>query len=327
MVMILTAQDDLSSNDVIDWLRFYNIPFVRISIVDVIKYSKIIINETKFDIEFSINELDIYKLSNFKAFWYRRSHYKIFVDKIFGNNKIADDINSHLYNEANEIHRLFSNYIEKRSINKHEDLSTNKLVNLKKAKDLDIKIPDTLITNNKKEVAAFLSKHETVITKNFSQGIFISEENKVFSSITKIVDSEVYEMLPDQFSYSLFQEGIEKLFELRIFFLYDTFYASAIFSQNDEKTAVDFRNYNWAKPNRTPPFKLPKEITFQLIKLMKAIDINCGSIDMLVTRNNQYVFLEVNPIGQFAQVSNPCNYYIEEKIASQLKKMMIDGTR
>ena len=33
-----------------------------------------------------------------------------------------------------------------------------------------------------------------------------------------------------------------------------TFYSSAIFSQNDPKTSVDFRNYNKDKPNRTPPY-------------------------------------------------------------------------
>lgn len=51
---------------------------------------------------------------------------------------------------------------------------------------------------------------------------------------------------------------------------------------------------------------------------MKLMDLNTGSIDMIKNKNNEYIFLEVNPVGQFSMVSYPCNYYIEEKIASYL---------
>jgi len=46
--------------------------------------------------------------------------------------------------------------------------------------------------------------------------------------------------------------------------------------------------------------------------------LNSGSIDILVTPNNEYVFLEVNPVGQFGMVSQPCNYYLEKRIAERL---------
>jgi hypothetical protein len=39
---------------------------------------------------------------------------------------------------------------------------------------------------------------------------------------------------------------------------------------------------------------------------------------MIVTPEKKYVFLEVNPIGQFNQVSIPCNYFLEKKIADYL---------
>jgi D-alanine-D-alanine ligase-like ATP-grasp enzyme len=89
----------------------------------------------------------------------------------------------------------------------------------------------------------------------------------------------------------------------------------AIFSQNDEQTKIDFRKYNHLKPNRNVPFMLPPEIEKKLIQLSKKIGVNCGSIDMIVTSNNDFVFLEINPIGQFGMVSTPCNYVLNEKIA------------
>jgi hypothetical protein len=39
---------------------------------------------------------------------------------------------------------------------------------------------------------------------------------------------------------------------------------------------------------------------------------------MLVTKENQFVFLEVNPDGQFGMVPHPCNYFIEREIANVL---------
>jgi hypothetical protein len=53
----------------------------------------------------------------------------------------------------------------------------------------------------------------------------------------------------------------------------------AIFSQNDKKTKIDFRNYNAIKPNRTVPFKLPIRIEEKIVKFMKLVDMNWGSID------------------------------------------------
>lgn len=53
---------------------------------------------------------------------------------------------------------------------------------------------------------------------------------------------------------------------------------------------------------------------------MQKLTIKCGSIDMVVNTKNEFVFLEVNPFGQFQQVSFPCNYYLELKVAENLTK-------
>ncbi|MEO4004443.1 grasp-with-spasm system ATP-grasp peptide maturase [Flavobacterium sp. CAU 1735] len=325
MVLILSAPDDLSTNDVIDWLRYYDIPFLRISVNDIITYKSVTIGNSQFNIEFSINEKS-YNLHDFTAFWYRRSHYSIFIGKIIENNILDRQINRHLQVETNEIHKLFTNYIRKKSINNHHDLTINKLDVLKLATTFGLNIPDTLIATKKTAVSHFMRKHSKIITKNFSQGIFIHNKNESFNSTTNIVTKKIFNLLPKDFFPSLFQEHICKLFELRIFYLMGTFYSSAIFSQNDPKTSVDFRNYNKEKPNRTPPFKLPRSVEIKLVKLMKALKLNSGSIDMLVSVNSEYVFLEVNPIGQFGQVSKPCNYYLEKQIAKELNKISKYGT-
>lgn len=53
---------------------------------------------------------------------------------------------------------------------------------------------------------------------------------------------------------------------------------------------------------------------------MKDIDMNCGSIDMIYSPEGEYIFLEVNPVGQFQWLSKSCNYDIERQIAFDLLK-------
>jgi len=319
MILVLSSQDDMSTNDVLDWLFYYQVDFLRISNQDTIRYQNLIINANGFDVALSINDKE-YLLSDFTAFWYRRSHYKIFFDKIEGVSELTNQINAHCANETNEIHKIVTKYIEDRSLNKYGDIYLNKLEVLNVATRMGLKIPDTLITTKKSDLEKFYKKHKSVVTKNFSPGVFIFNQNEVFSSFTKVVTKDILNEIPSEFMLSLFQENIDKIFEIRLFFIEDKFYSSAIFSQNDDKTKVDFRDYNFEKPNRTPPFYLDEKVKKKLIKTMNHLGLNSGSIDMLVTNNNEYIFLEVNPIGQFSQVSIPCNYYIEDIIAKYLIK-------
>lgn len=321
MILILSSEEDLSTNDVIAWLHYYRQPFLRISKKDIIRFRSISIENGLFDIHFSINKKE-YRISDFKKFWYRRSEYNFFIEKfncISVDKKMNDSIQRFLNYENLEIQKLLRKYISSRSLNKFEDIFLNKLEVLDQAAKVGLTIPKTFVTNNKKELIHFLDKSEdSLITKNISQGIFIHNDSLMLRALVQKVTIKHLRKLPQTFHPMMFQEQINKLFELRIFFINDNFYASAIFSQKDEKTKIDFRNYNFKKPNRTPPFSLPKHIQEKLKKLFLGININSGSADMIVDENGNYIFLEVNPIGQFAQVSTPCNYYLEKVIAKEL---------
>lgn len=119
---------------------------------------------------------------------------------------------------------------------------------------------------------------------------------------------------------SLLQQNIDKKYELRIFYLNEKCYSMAIFSQNDEQTKVDFRNYNWDKPNRNVPYTLPNKIKNKLIIFMNSMGLKTGSIDLIVTPKDDYIFLEVNPVGQYGMVSIPCSYNLDYEIAKEITK-------
>ena len=126
--------------------------------------------------------------------------------------------------------------------------------------------------------------------------------------------------MPDVFFPTLFQKNIEKEYEIRTFYLQGRFYSSAIFSQKDPTTSIDFRNYNKSFPNRMVPYRIPEALELQVEQLMQELDLDTGSIDFIKGVDGKFYFLEVNPVGQYGFVDVPCNYNINKIIAEELMK-------
>jgi len=197
----------------------------------------------------------------------------------------------------------------------------NKLINLVKAKDIGLDVPNFIVTSEYSKVWSFVKKFKKIVLKPAWNMLFF-EKNKIGYNTKNTVLNEIdIQNIPYQESIifpSFIQEYIPKSYEIRSFYLKGVFYSMAIFSQKNEKTKLDYRNYDRESPNRNVPVKLPKEIEEKLHQFMIASDLDTGSIDIVVTKDGRYVFLEVNPVGQFGWLSVNCNYYLEEKIANYL---------
>ena len=320
MLLILSINEDHSTANVIDWLLYENISFDRINYEDLFGAeieidnccTKIILKNKKE-----------YDLGKYNYYWYRRGDFSIPSKNIknIQNSECINVINQFNLDERHSVQSFIHNYLKENTIfiNSFGDIYLNKVILLEKAKKNGLEIPPTLISNQKKDVLRFFKKYKSVISKPIYNGFNFTIHDTNFYFHTLLIDEKDIEGLPDKFYPTKFQACINKAFELRVFYLNNNFYASAIFSQNDEQTKVDFRNYNESKPNRVLPFNLPISLKAKLKKLMNEIEMNSGSIDIIVNTNGDYIFLEVNPIGQFAQVSFPCNYYLENEIAKKFK--------
>lgn len=310
MVLIFSSNSDNSTLVVSEWLDYKKISWIRINGED-----KIRIEFLGNDIRFFLPNNFSFLLSEIKSFWYRRGVFNI--DKIF-----ISEIKQFASFQHIELKKIFE-YVffklnELNKINSFENSDVNKLIVSVIATELGLETPnDYLFSKKECFKKIFENTQNELITKSISgDGIQDFKEFAIYNYSKKITSENVKS---NQFFPSLVQSYVDKKYELRIFYLNERIYSMAILSQADKKTQVDFRNYNKEKPNRTVPFKLPKIIAEKLKKLMKRLHLNSGSIDMIVTPNNQFVFLEVNPIGQFGMTSYPCNYNIESIIADTLK--------
>lgn len=122
---------------------------------------------------------------------------------------------------------------------------------------------------------------------------------------------------------SIFQPYIEKQLELRIVVIGHNVFACAIHSQQSERSREDWRRYDF---EHTPyePYTLPDEITQKILAFMERTGLAFGSIDMILTPAGEYVFLELNPNGQFDWVAQRAGLPLYEHLAAMLCAGRID---
>lgn len=318
MILIISTEHDLSTDNVISWLRYFEIKYLRINSNMNVSCNNFTISNSDLDFQLSWfhnqNEINV-RFTEITSCWYRRGGLNTINLYIDENDRY---VSSYLNKEQSYLRKFVLTQLarKKHSIGDYYDNFKSKLEQLVIAKSSGLKIPDTFISSDiQKLFETILATSQ--ITKGIENSAYLPNEYLSIGAGTHIVTTEVLNEF-ESVGLSLLQEEIKKEFELRIFFLHGDFYSMAIFSQNDPQTQVDFRNYNYDKKNRTVPFILPSDIKKKLKGFMNRIQMNSGSIDIIYTQNNDYFFLEVNPVGQFKQVSKPCNYRLEKEIAKCL---------
>lgn len=201
------------------------------------------------------------------------------------------------------------NIPESQKIGSYFTRSVNKLHILDVAHKIGLKVPQTYVVCEKK----YIDTSKAHITKPIFEGFYERENKNFLYSYTNELSDIT--SLPSTFMSSCIQEKLQKAFELRIFFLRDKYYSFAIFSQQDSDTIIDCRK---GKTVRYVAYEIPKSIEFKLTKLVKQIQLVTGSIDMVVDTDGEYIFLEVNPVGQFVAYGEFCNSYLDKLIAENL---------
>jgi len=309
MILISSQEDDFSTYEVMRYFKYLKVPFCRINQEDIIEISEI--NLETDNICIKINN-QAFSFKEINSFWYRRGYFNI-------NNNKEDKT---LAIESAAINSYIFDYLNKKTynINSYNNSKVNKLTVLNIARQHGLKIPYTIISGRKEVVDVFLTKKSDVITKTIAVQLNFKKDGFLYIGYTELLDKKVMESFGGSFFPSLLQTNIQKRYEVRSFLLENEFYSMAIFSQSNPKTNIDFRKYDSEKPNRCVPYKLPSEIQIKLRNIFEELDLNSGSADLIVDINNNFYFLEINPVGQFGMVSKPCNYHLERQIADLLIK-------
>lgn len=258
------------------------------------------------------------------AVWMRRWHTLSNLDDLERDDAggVGHDVVKHLARELVAVRGALEDGLRgARWLTPVRGMSVNKLHVLRVAAQAGLEVPETLVTNRRATLEAFVREQGPVICKPVGEAGNFQVNGTGYVMLTAEVTPEVLATLPERFFPSLFQPRVEKRYELRVFYLAGRCWPMAMFSQNDEQTRADFRNYNFDRPNRSVPYALPPAVESAILRTMEALELDTGSVDLIRTTDGRHVFLEVNPIGQFGMVSDPCNYFLERRVAEHLMEL------
>jgi len=170
-----------------------------------------------------------------------------------------------------------------------------KALQLLEANRAGLKTPHTLISNDPAQATSFvaaLRDAECAIKPLLALGV-TDEQGYRLPLTTTLPPGHSLESVA--LAPTIFQPYVEKAFELRCVVIGERVFCAKMDSQANEATRIDWRG--GASDHEV--FALPDHVAAALLRLMNRFELNFASLDMIVTPEGEFVFLELNPNGQW----------------------------
>jgi MvdD family ATP-grasp ribosomal peptide maturase len=177
----------------------------------------------------------------------------------------------------------------------------NKQLQLQLARSVGLDTPRTLITNDPQAVQAFAETCSGgIITKMLSSFAIYDEygqDKVVFTN--PVSPQDLKELHGLRLCPMTFQEQLLKALELRVTVVGNRLFTAAIDSQSSDHAQYDWRRNGLNFIDAWKFYDLPQDVEERLLRLMDWFGLNYGAIDLILTPDGRYVFLEINPVGEF----------------------------
>ena len=251
-----------------------------------------------------------FDLAECRSIWWRRPQQPV----------ISDDIRdpTHQLFATNEAHEALAGLwyaVDAFWINDpaRDQLAHRKVYQLRVAQDVGLRIPQTLITSDPEAAREFIAdrRGDAVVFKAFSA---LPDEWRE----TRLLGREELDMLSNvRYAPVIFQEYIDATYDLRVTVVGDRIFPAAIHSQ-ETSYKVDFR-MDMANA-KVEAVDLPARVEKKLHALMDRLGLVYGAIDMRLTPSGEYVFLEINPAGQWLFVEQ----HTRQPIAAEIARLLVE---
>lgn len=311
MVLILSSESDVSTNDVVDWIDFFNCECKRINQNTSIG-TEISIDDEGTKLLLKISE-DSVSINQINGYWYRRD----FLSVLWSRSTCAHNLTIVNNESRNTVEQFLDEYLFDNGVGRIGNNRLNKLRVLHIATTLNLRVPKTLLSNKLKSYKTFLSKTQTISKRIANVNLRMNDSEMVLYAEEMAVDD--LKLLNKDLVPFLVQEKVRKIAEIRVFYWLGNCYSALIHSQNNQETHIDMRHtLANGKQSRWEPFDLPESLEVKIFMLMKKLNLKSGSLDFALTLEHEFVFFEVNPVGQFGYLSEVCGYNLEKMIANDL---------
>lgn len=312
-VLIISSKNDVHTDVIIDKLNKigFGDKVVRFNTEDFMTNCLLTYKTDNSYLHFKDAEKRIHT-KNLISVWYRRPK-EFIVDSSL--NQYSPFIKEQT--EAALKGFYFSTHFNSKWINPLDALyrSRLKIQQLELARKIGFNIPDTIVTNSPNELLAFLDTHISISTKSLDYPN-AKVDGKLFPLYNRIIDKIEFKknIQSIRLCPAIFQQYIDKIFDIRVIVIGDSITAFAIYSQEQDLSKIDVRGIS-AFDLRHEIFELPKDIVKKIKSFVKQQGLVFSAIDLLYGTDEQFYFLENNPNGQWL--------WLEEKTGFSLSDIFI----
>lgn len=193
-------------------------------------------------------------------------------------------------------------------------VSNNKLLQLTAAQAAGLAVPQTLFSNHAEDAIRFYDDHNGDVVVKLHGALSKTMDGRGdFFPTTRLRKEDVPMLESLSACPMILQEYIPKDRELRIVYVDGEFFTGSL-------RAPDTTDWRTATTTiiQWEPFVLPPAQEEKISRLMQLLGITFGAIDMIVRPDGQYVFLEVNPQGEWGMLQKYLGFPIAETIAEKL---------
>jgi hypothetical protein len=173
-----------------------------------------------------------------------------------------------------------------------------------------------LVTNNASAAVDFARSNKQICTKSLDEPSF-QINNNIFPIYTRVITEKEIVDNSDSIKTcpSLFQEFVEKQYDVRVTIVGNKLFPFRIYSQDSEYSKVDFRELAPAR-QKHELIELPKQLEDLILEFMSKQGLVYSAMDFAVTSDGIYFFLENNANGQWQ--------WLDEMIDGKISDAMID---
>ncbi len=192
--------------------------------------------------------------------------------------------------------------------------ASDKYLQLRMAQSQGWKIPATLISNDAKEVKHFFKNLPgEMIAKLHTPLSYGMKSDAFFFYTTLIQEEDLADLDMLQICPMIFQERIPKAFELRVAYVDGQCFTGKLLTQ-------DLMDWRQGDPEtlKWENYDLPTDQQLLLHRTMRQLNLSFGAVDLIVQPDGEYVFLEVNPVGEWGMLEKDLGLPISNAIAKGL---------
>lgn len=302
MILIITHKNDFTADYVINIFNQKGIAYFRLNCEEILN------EEWSFrdgnDFVFSVHGK-----SKFHSVWFRRT-------KLPQNLSLSKGEDLYILNETDSLLKNIFSTIDSNWVSDPYSVfkAENKLYQLKMAKRLGFIIPETLVTNSRDELLDFYQAQGEIVIKPLSQTRIVGKDGVQFLFTNKVTSQNMETLKHYDISPCIFQKLISKKRELRITVVGDKVFAAGVDSQISEETKVDWRR----KQLPFFPMEISDDLKDMCVGLVRSLGLQFAAIDMVEKKDGTYVFLEINPNGQWVWIEQQTGLEISEALIEKL---------